>query len=65
MNNDLNLIETRRIKSNTGISSVWMKSSIILKCGINGIKNRIFKGERRLIFLSNNSTNKILLFKIK
>jgi hypothetical protein len=47
------------------MSSVWRTSSIMLKCGINGIKNRIFNGERLLIFLSNNCTNKILLFKIK
>ena len=51
--------------TNTGMSSVWRRSSIMLKCGISGIRNIIFKGEKLFNFLSNICTNKILLFKIK
>jgi hypothetical protein len=64
-NKDIILVKNNIKNSNTGMSSVWRTSSIMLKCGINGIKNRIFNGERLLMFLSNNCTNKILLFKIK
>jgi len=57
---------TNKIRNtNTGMSSVCRRSSIMLKCGINGIKNMIFKGEKLFNFLSNTCTNKILLFKIK
>ena len=37
--------------TNTGMSSVWKRSSIMLKCGINGIKNTIFNGEK--LFINN------------
>ena len=57
---------TNKIRNtNTGMSSVWRRSSIMLKCGIRGIRNIIFKGEKLFNFLSNTCTNKILLFKIK
>ena len=64
-NKDIILVKNNIRNSNTGMSSVWRTSSMMLKCGINGIKNRIFKGEKLLIFISNNCTNKILLFKMK
>ena len=64
-NKDIILVKNKIKNSNTGMSSVCRTSSIMLKCGINGMKNRIFNGERLLMFLSNNCTNKILLFKIK
>ena len=64
-NKDIILVKNKTRNSNTGRSSVWKISSIMLKCGTSGIKNRIFNGERLLIFLSNNCTIKILLFKIK
>ena len=51
--------------TNTGMSSVRKRSSIMLKCGINGIKNTIFNGEKLFILLNNTCTSKILLFKIK
>ena len=56
---------TNKIRNtNTGMSSVWRKSSIMLKCGTKGIKNITSKGEKFFIFLSNNCTDKILLFLI-